>query len=101
MLSKYLSALATTLAIVSAIPHKNSILPRAAADFVHQTTCNGKTYTYRNLAGYGFVPSDERDKFGDTIGGIGSSIALDKNAWRKKRSGSYTGVLWGLPDRGW
>ena len=101
MLFKYLPAVATTLALASAIPHQNSILPKAAADFVNQTTCNGKTYTYQNLAGNGFVPADARDKFGDTIGGIGSSIALDKNAWRKKGSGCYTGVLWGLPDRGW
>lgn len=67
---------------------------------VNQTTCNGKTYTYEALAGYGFIPSDARDKFGDTIGGIGSSIALDLKTW-KKHGKSYTGILWALPDRGW
>ncbi|MCJ1244779.1 hypothetical protein MMC30_001979 [Trapelia coarctata] len=101
MLFKCLPVVATTLAVVSAIPHQSFVLPRAAADFVDQTTCKGKTYTYDELAGYGFIPSDERDKYGDTIGGIGSAIALDKNAWRRKGSGSYTGILWGLPDRGW
>lgn len=40
---------------------------------VNSTTCNGKSYSYNELAGYGVIPSDARDKFGDTIGGIGSA----------------------------
>lgn len=68
---------------------------------VSQTKCNNKKYVYRNLAGYGYLPSDFRDKFGDTLGGIGSSIALDRKAWKKTSSGSYEGVIWTLPDRGW
>lgn len=68
---------------------------------VNQTTCDGRDYIYRGLAGYGLIPSNARDKFGDTIGGFGSSIALDRKAWKKTKSGSYEGILWGLPDRGW
>jgi len=64
------------------------------------TTCNGKLYTYEELAGYGKLVSDARDKFGDTIGGIGSAIAFEKKSWKYKK-GSYQGVVWGLPDRGW
>ncbi|KAI4923307.1 hypothetical protein J4E85_008344 [Alternaria conjuncta] len=64
------------------------------------TTCNGKLYTYESLAGYGKLVSDARDKFGDTIGGIGSAIAFEKKSWKYKK-GSYEGVVWGLPDRGW
>ncbi|KAI4908617.1 uncharacterized protein J4E92_010810 [Alternaria infectoria] len=64
------------------------------------TTCNGKLYTYEELAGYGKLVSDARDKFGDTIGGIGSAIAFEKKSWKYKK-GSYEGVVWGLPDRGW
>ena len=55
---------------------------------------------YESFAGYGFLPSDARDKFGDTIGGIGSSATIDRTSW-KKVGDSYTGILWGLPDRGW
>ena len=73
-------------------------LRRATA--VNTTTCNGKTYVYEELAGYGFLPSNARDKEGDTLGGIGSSIAIDKNSW-KKSGNSYTGTLYALPDRGW
>ena len=72
-----------------------------AAQVVNQTLCNGKNYTYQELAGFGFIPSAARDQFGDTIGGIGSSIALDRSQWAKQPNGSYTGVLWALPDRGW
>lgn len=68
---------------------------------MNQTTCGGNTYTYQQLAGYGFNPSNATDSAGDTIGGIGSGIALDKTAWTKLANGSYTGVLWALPDRGW
>ncbi|KAH6866262.1 outer membrane autotransporter [Thelonectria olida] len=69
----------------------------APQDAVFSTTCNGKPYTYNELAGYGFVPSAARDKYGDTIS-LGSSIALA--SWSKKGS-SYEGTLYGLPDRGW
>lgn len=69
--------------------------------FVNQTTCNGKQYTYQELAGYGSHSGNARDEFGDTIGGIGSAIALDRSQWLKVPNGSYTGVLWALPDSGW
>jgi hypothetical protein len=72
-----------------------------AQAFVNQTIINGKTYTYQELAGYGFVPGSAKDEFFDTLGGIGSSIVLDRTQWKKLSNGSYTGVLWGLPDRGW
>lgn len=70
---------------------------------VNETNCNGKKFIYEELAGWGTLPSDARDRFGDTIGGIGSAIALDKKSWRKKsgKSEGYEGILWGLPDRGW
>ena len=58
-------------------------------------------YTYEELAGYGFVASDARDKFGDTMGGWGSAMAMDRTAWKKLPDGSYTGVVYTLPDRGW
>jgi len=67
---------------------------------VSQTTCNGRKYTYDALAGYGFLPSDSRDKFGDTLGGV-SSLALEASSWKKTREGVYEGVIFVLPDRGW
>ncbi|KAK4900705.1 hypothetical protein LTR27_002421 [Elasticomyces elasticus] len=68
---------------------------------VNSTACGGQTYVYEELAGYGFIASDARDKLGDTIGGIGSSIALDGSSWQQLANGSYTGQLYAIPDRGW
>ncbi|KIW88630.1 uncharacterized protein Z519_10676 [Cladophialophora bantiana CBS 173.52] len=88
-----LSTLAASLALASPA--------RRAGAAVNTTTCNGQTYVYQALAGYGFTPSDSRDKFGDTAGGIGSSAAIDQHSWRVDSNGVYSGILWALPDRGW
>lgn len=83
----------------------NPVVTRAEAVAVNTTTCGGKKYVYQELAGYGKLPSDFRDKHGDTLGGIGSAIALDKKSCGYKKSqgkkGSYEGIIYGLPDRGW
>lgn len=89
----YLSAFFLSLAVASPA--------RRAATAVNTTTCNGQTFTYESLVGYGFAPSDSRDKFGDTAGGFGSSAAIDQTSWTVDHSGVYTGILWALPDRGW
>ena len=93
-----LSLLALPIAQVIAKPTS-----RSTPTPVNVTTCNGKTYTYTALAGYGKLAGDARDKFGDTIGGIGSAIALDKKSWKSKKGKkeAYTGIVYGLPDRGW
>lgn len=72
---------------------------------VSVTTCNGKNYVYEELAGFGKLPGNSRDKYGDTLGGFGSAIALDRKKVKFKKNkgmkGSYEGVIYGLPDRGW
>ncbi|KAI0469905.1 esterase-like activity of phytase-domain-containing protein [Xylariaceae sp. FL0804] len=73
----------------------------SASTGVNSTTCNGKNYVYEELSGYGYVVSNAVDKFGDTLGGLGSSLHLDQGAWKKLCNGSYSGILWALPDRGW
>jgi hypothetical protein len=95
-----LSLLALTVGQVLAGPviARDNYAPAQPA--VNVTTCNGKTYTYEGLAGYGKLVSNVTDRFGDTIGGFGSAIALDKKSW-KYIKGSYQGVVYGLPDRGW
>lgn len=52
------------------------------------------------MAGYGYLPANARDKVGDTLGGFGSSAAIDSTTW-KRTGDSYTAILYGLPDRGW
>ncbi|KAK4117852.1 hypothetical protein N656DRAFT_786459 [Canariomyces notabilis] len=60
-------------------------------------TCNGKKYQYDSLAGFGSLPHDARDEFGDTIS-IGSAMAVTN--WHKAGD-KYKGTVYGLPDRGW
>jgi hypothetical protein len=67
---------------------------------VNTTVCGGQTYVYEQLAGYGLIPSNKRDLYGDTIGGIGSAIAIDRSSWSFDGT-SYSGIIYGLPDRGW
>ncbi|KAI4859158.1 esterase-like activity of phytase-domain-containing protein [Hypoxylon rubiginosum] len=91
-------------AYLAAVVHGASIRGRtncARSSAVNKTTCNGINYQYEELAGYGYVVADAVDKFGDTLGGLGSSMHLDQAAWRKLDNGSYVGVIWALPDRGW
>ncbi|KAL4960786.1 esterase-like/phytase family protein [Aspergillus stella-maris] len=68
---------------------------------INQTTCGGSTYTYTGLEGYGLFASNARDKYGDTLAGLGSSAVLERGSWRKTGDVSYTGTFWLLPDRGW
>ncbi|KAJ5692496.1 secreted protein [Penicillium macrosclerotiorum] len=74
---------------------------RTVDHVVNQTTCAGTTYKYTGLAGYGYIPSNAIDKYGDTIGGIGSSIAIDQSSWRKTSNDVYSGTIYTIPDRGW
>ena len=103
LLGLFLTAAVSSSALTLATPQPIDLFPRAApaASVVNQTTCDGKTFTYQQLAGYGFVASDARDKFGDTLGGYGSAIALDRQTWKKTGEGTYTGLLYAIPDRGW
>ncbi|PYI33626.1 hypothetical protein BP00DRAFT_455265 [Aspergillus indologenus CBS 114.80] len=73
----------------------------ASNDVVNRTSCGSHTYTYSGLAGYGFIPSNATDKYGDTLGGFGSSAAFDLDSWRRIGPETYTGLLYCIPDRGW
>ncbi|KAH7030058.1 3-phytase [Macrophomina phaseolina] len=97
MLTRSLLAALPLLSSASAVPS----IPSSASAAVNTTTCNGNTYTYKYLAGYGLVPGNASDKYGDTLGGLGSSIAIENGSWKRSANGTYTGTLWALPDRGW
>ncbi|KFZ11276.1 hypothetical protein V502_07638 [Pseudogymnoascus sp. VKM F-4520 (FW-2644)] len=97
----FYSLLAGALAavVVSATPlagggHSQPDLPA-----VFKTTCGGKKFQYDGLAGYGTVPGDFRDKYGETVS-MGSSLVIED--WKSRDHGkTYKATLWGLPDRGW
>ncbi|KAH8426831.1 esterase-like/phytase family protein [Aspergillus melleus] len=94
-----LTFFAATLPLSAAVTALS--LPPRANRIVNQTTCGGTKYAYTGLEGYGFIPSNALDKYGDTLGGIGSSAAIDQASWRQTGRDSYEGVAYCLPDRGW
>ena len=69
----------------------------AAGD--QSVTLNGVTFTNNGLVGMGRLPVSGKDFLGDTIGSF-SGLAIDRNSWRFNGT-SYTGKLFGLPDRGY
>lgn len=92
--------LSSCLWVTLVIPTASTLSP-GGSGIVNQSSCNGKQYKYQQLAGYGFVPSNARDSYGDTLGGFGSSIAIDQKSWRELKNGTYTGTVYAIPDRGW
>src|SRR5262245_1421499 len=70
--------------------------PGLAADTV---TVGGLTLVNKGLVGVGRIPSDRRDKLGETFGS-GSGLAADVRSWRRTADG-YRGTFYLLPDRGY
>ena len=68
---------------------------------VAQVKIGHDKYNYLGLVGHADFPSDARDQYGDTAGGWGSGIAADLSKWKKNKDGSYSGIIYGVPDRGW
>lgn len=61
-------------------------------------TLDGRTFVNKGLVAFGRIPNDARDSYGETLGGLGSSIALD--SVYKKFDGSFAGKIQLNPDRG-
>lgn len=95
-----LSCVLLFFSVANALPGGNQH-PSKGLPIVKQTTCGKNVYQYHGLAGYGTIPSDAVDKYGDTLGGIGSAVVIEHSSWTRKKDGSYAGIAWALPDRGW
>ncbi|KAJ3567527.1 hypothetical protein NP233_g6309 [Leucocoprinus birnbaumii] len=67
---------------------------------VNAVTLGGVTYINKGIVGFGLIPSDFRESTGDTLGGIGSAIALKPRTWKAQKNGQFTGTLYVHPDRG-
>ncbi|KAF5316148.1 hypothetical protein D9619_006606 [Psilocybe cf. subviscida] len=73
----------------------------SAANAAVSVTVDGLTYVNKGLVGFGLIPSDFLESTGDTLGGIGSAIAIKPRTWTGPHSdGTYTGTLVVHPDRG-
>jgi hypothetical protein len=62
---------------------------------------HSEKFDIQGIAAFGLIPSDFRDSIGDTMGGIGSAIALKRGTWKRSHDGTYTGTLLVQPDRGY
>lgn len=60
-----------------------------------------KTKPRQGLVAFGFIPSDAKDQYGETFGGIGSAIALKRGTFTSHRNGSFSGKFVVQPDRGY
>jgi hypothetical protein len=60
----------------------------------------GMSFVNHGLVAVGRVPAQAKDKLGDTLGGLGSGLAVDLGSW-KRDGDTYTGTFYFLPDRGW
>ncbi|CEH18147.1 Phytase-like domain [Ceraceosorus bombacis] len=87
-------ALAAASAAVAANASPVSQLhKRAGAPF----TFDGRTFQDKGLVGFARIPTDALDSFGETIGGVGSAIALEY--FRPSATGGTFSILL-QPDRG-
>ncbi|EIW65453.1 hypothetical protein TREMEDRAFT_36273 [Tremella mesenterica DSM 1558] len=89
------SSASSTSASASSSASASATGPNPA--FQTNVTFNGQTYINKGLVGFGAISGDALDSAGDSIGGIGSAIALE---WSQRNGDSYEGVMMVQPDRG-
>jgi len=77
------------------------LLVTSGAASSQPVTFEGATFVNKGLVGVARIPSTAVDEFGETLGGIGSGMAMDLRKWKKREDGTYTGRLYMIPDRGW
>ncbi|ODN99016.1 hypothetical protein I350_07168 [Cryptococcus amylolentus CBS 6273] len=93
------STITTNTPIPSSKPtNPTTIVSKRDSAYQTNVTFAGKTYVNKGLVGFGALAGDAVDSFGETIGGIGSAIALQ--SFEKGDDGAYTGVIIVQPDRG-
>lgn len=62
-------------------------------------TLGGSTFVNQGLIGAGRLDANTRDFNGDTLGSF-SGAAIDLTSWRRDANGTYSAILYTLPDRG-
>ncbi|KAF7291259.1 Phytase-like domain-containing protein [Mycena indigotica] len=78
---------------------RSSPAPRAAPSPV-SVSLGGVTYINQGLVAFGLIPSNATESTGDTLGGLGSAVAVKPGTWRMQADGTYAGTLVVQPDRG-
>ena len=93
-------AVATSLAAPALAQSRQVTTPNTTvADGPITVTLGGNTFTNQGLVGVGRLDANTRDFAGETLGSF-SGLALDLKSWRRNADGTYSGVMYTLPDRG-
>ena len=95
-----LAAAATITLSAGPITYTAPNIDTTAVGATKSVSFNGATYLNQGLVGVGNYVSNGIDGLGDTLGSF-SSFKVDTTTWRKNANGSYAGVLYTLPDRGY
>lgn len=91
-LTKPFALLATFLTIVA-----GATVP-AATTTGTTTTFDGRSFINKGLVGFGRISASSVDSYGETLGGLGSSIFVE--SFKAQKDGKYTGTIRLNPDRG-
>lgn len=97
------SFVAAALVLASPTPRSAAVTSKATEPdpkFAVNVKVNGVTYVNKGLVAFGVIPSDFKESTGDTLGGIGSAIALKKGSFVKNTDGTFKGTFVVQPDRG-
>ncbi|TFK63559.1 hypothetical protein BDN72DRAFT_963852 [Pluteus cervinus] len=102
--SLYLSLVAAAFHLVNLSCVSSSPAPRpnavaAGPAVVNTAKLDGVTYSNKGIAGFGLIPSNFRESTGDTLGGIGSAMAIKLGTY-KSNGTSVSGTFVVHPDRG-
>ncbi|THH12399.1 hypothetical protein EW145_g61 [Phellinidium pouzarii] len=92
----------TCLCLISINIASATPTPRSGPDpsLAVSVELNGQTFVNKGLVAFGLIPSNFIESTGDTLGGIGSAIAVKRNTFRKLQDGTFSGTLVVQPDRG-
>ncbi|KAF9446969.1 hypothetical protein P691DRAFT_732245, partial [Macrolepiota fuliginosa MF-IS2] len=88
-----------TFSALVALLNVRFVLTSPVATEVNRAMIDGVTFINKGIVAFGLIPSDFKESTGDTLGGIGSAIALKPNSW-KAEGGRFSGTLFVHPDRG-
>jgi hypothetical protein len=94
-------AFASLVAGVSTPRRSSQTATEPNPSYAVPVSLNGVTYINKGLVGFGLIPSNFKESTGDTLGGIGSAIAIKLGTWNAATDGSYTGTFVVHPDRGY
>ncbi|KAH8103411.1 esterase-like activity of phytase-domain-containing protein [Cristinia sonorae] len=68
--------------------------------FAVSVNLNGVTFVNKGLVGFGLIPSNFIEDTGDSLGGIGSAVAIKPGSFKQNSNGTFSGTLVTQPDRG-